>query len=49
MTNDTSLESSYSLLLNFFCKKNANLQKFNFYGKIRYVVNMLANKMSEKQ
>ena len=44
MTNDTSLESSFALLLES-AKKLANLQKLNFFfAKSNYIVKMFAKK-----
>ena len=47
MKNDTSLESSYALLLE--SKKTANLQKFKFFvAKSSYLVKMFAKKNCPK-
>ena len=44
MTNDTSLESSYALILLEFTKNFANLQKKFFFAKYSFKVKMLAKK-----
>jgi len=49
MTNDTSLESSFALLLES-TKKYANLQKLNFYRKIQlYSKNVCKKNLSKNE